>query len=406
MQYFPESSELEYITNDHAHQGHSHSHAAGSDHEHHGINSHSLSTASPRSFLLDPIFRDSGDHGAVVGFHYLDFEWDEFFQDLLPEGTAHIEVVLSDSCGSVFTYLVHGSHFHLKGEGDLHDTEYDDMVLSSNIGSNTERGQPFSGCNYVLDIYPTENLENEYESRDPIIYAIVVAMIFVFTTTVFLVYDWVVQRRQWMIIRAARKTQAIVSSLFPKNVQDRIMKDVEEEVNRDANKPLTMRGNRTKDQLQNFLKGKDANEEYAENVSAGIKRSKPIADLFPEATIIFADIVGFTAWSSTREPTQVFQLLETIYHVFDEIAGRRRVFKVETVGDCYVAVAGLPEPRKDHAIVMARFARDCLIQFSATMKAMVLELGPDTEEVSPPVTNPSLNLHLALTCFVPFTTFT
>jgi len=51
-------------------------------------------------------------------------------------------------------------------------------------------------------------------------------------------------------------------------------------------------------------------------------------------------IVGFTAWSSTREPTQVFTLLENIYHSFDEIAKRRRVFKVETVGDCYVAVAG------------------------------------------------------------------
>jgi Adenylate and Guanylate cyclase catalytic domain len=82
---------------------------------------------------------------------------------------------------------------------------------------------------------------------------------------------------------------------------------------------------------------------------------------------MFADISGFTSWSSTREPTQVFQvrcgkrfrffqtaercphtfhllfpslfksaqLLETIYKEFDRIAKRRRVFKVETVGDCY-----------------------------------------------------------------------
>jgi class 3 adenylate cyclase len=51
---------------------------------------------------------------------------------------------------------------------------------------------------------------------------------------------------------------------------------------------------------------------------------------------------------STREPSQVFVLLETIYKAFDEIAKRRGVFKVETVGDCYVAVTGLPNPRKDH----------------------------------------------------------
>ena len=42
--------------------------------------------------------------------------------------------------------------------------------------------------------------------------------------------------------------------------------------------------------------------------------SKPIADLFPEATVMFADIAGFTAWSSVREPSQVFTLLESVYH--------------------------------------------------------------------------------------------
>lgn len=89
-------------------------------------------------------------------------------------------------------------------------------------------------------------------------------------------------------------------------------------------------------------------------------RAKPIADLFPETTIMFADIAGFTAWSSTREPSQVFTLLEGVYHEFDVIAKRRRVFKVEVVGDCYVAVAGLPDPRPDHAVVMGKFANDCL----------------------------------------------
>ena len=69
-----------------------------------------------------------------------------------------------------------------------------------------------------------------------------------------------------------------------------------------------------------------------------------------------------------REPSQVFTLLETVYHAFDTIAKRRRVFKVETVGDCYVAVTGLPEPRKDHAVVMAKFARECLYKFNELTK--------------------------------------
>ena len=53
--------------------------------------------------------------------------------------------------------------------------------------------------------------------------------------------------------------------------------------------------------------------------------------------MFFADIAGFTAWSSQREPTQVFTLLQTLYHAFDRVANKRDVFKVETIGDCYMA---------------------------------------------------------------------
>jgi class 3 adenylate cyclase len=49
-----------------------------------------------------------------------------------------------------------------------------------------------------------------------------------------------------------------------------------------------------------------------------------------------ADIAGFTAWSSIREPHQVFTLLEAIFKGFDSIAKRQGIFKVETIGDCYV----------------------------------------------------------------------
>lgn len=76
----------------------------------------------------------------------------------------------------------------------------------------------------------------------------------------------------------------------------------------------------------------------AENEMEGAAPSgNPIADLFTEATVMFADIAGFTAWGSAREPTQVFVLLETIYAAFDALARKRKVFKVETIGDCYVA---------------------------------------------------------------------
>ena len=93
------------------------------------------------------------------------------------------------------------------------------------------------------------------------------------------------------------------------------------------------------------------------------------------------DIAGFTAWSSAREPQQVFQLLETIYAAFDKIAYRHNVFKIETVGDCYVAAAGLPNPQEEHALIIARFARDCLQKMSDLTSKLEVSLGPDTTDL-------------------------
>ena len=51
------------------------------------------------------------------------------------------------------------------------------------------------------------------------------------------------------------------------------------------------------------------------------------------------------------------RLLEALYSAFDKIAVMRKVFKVETIGDCYVAACGLPTQRTDHAVVLVRFAK-------------------------------------------------
>ena len=62
-----------------------------------------------------------------------------------------------------------------------------------------------------------------------------------------------------------------------------------------------------------------------------------------EATILFADISGYTAWSSMKASSGV-NALDTIFRAFDQIARQWNVFQVETVVDCYVAVVGVPEP--------------------------------------------------------------
>lgn len=67
-------------------------------------------------------------------------------------------------------------------------------------------------------------------------------------------------------------------------------------------------------------------------------------------------LVGFTKWSSERSPNEVFKLLELLFWEFDDVAARLKIFKLGTIGDCYIAVTGIPEPVKDHAVLLTQFA--------------------------------------------------
>ena len=71
----------------------------------------------------------------------------------------------------------------------------------------------------------------------------------------------------------------------------------------------------------------------SDGIAGGYSKEQALAREYAETTIFFADLVGFTKWSSARSPTEVFHLLETLYGEFDKIATRRNVFKVETIGD-------------------------------------------------------------------------
>jgi len=96
---------------------------------------------------------------------------------------------------------------------------------------------------------------------------------------------------------------------------------------------------------------------------------------------MFLDIVNFTAWCSERDPSQVFRLLESLYNAFDEVGETLGVFKVETIGDSYVAACGLPEYRENHAVVMAKFAHVCLKRMKRVVAQLEVTLGPSTGEL-------------------------
>ena len=98
-----------------------------------------------------------------------------------------------------------------------------------------------------------------------------------------------------------------------------------------------------------------------EEIANRLKRGdSTIADTFANATVLFADIVGFTQLSARVSPTELVSLLNEIFSTFDQLAERHGLEKIKTIGDAYMVVGGLPTPRSDHADSIAEMALDML----------------------------------------------
>ncbi|HTL69245.1 MAG TPA: adenylate/guanylate cyclase domain-containing protein [Lacunisphaera sp.] len=95
----------------------------------------------------------------------------------------------------------------------------------------------------------------------------------------------------------------------------------------------------------------------AERLKAG---QRTIVDSFIDATVLFADIVGFTRIASKQSPHRTVQLLNEIFSGFDRIAEQLELEKIKTIGDAYMLVSGVPVMRNDHAEACAAAAFEML----------------------------------------------
>lgn len=99
-------------------------------------------------------------------------------------------------------------------------------------------------------------------------------------------------------------------------------------------------------------------ERLKDNLADGI--SGVIADSFSDVTVLFADIVGFTQFSKDVSPYVLVEVLNDIFTRFDVIADARGLEKIKTIGDAYMAVAGLPVTVTDHVARAANMALDMM----------------------------------------------
>merc|ERR1719440_2122537 len=96
-------------------------------------------------------------------------------------------------------------------------------------------------------------------------------------------------------------------------------------------------------------------------IIASLKRNEAVEpQFFENVTVIFAEVCRFGDLCAELEPTLVVEVFNVIFSEFDRLSDLLRVYKVETVGQVYMAVVGCPEPITNHADVAAHFALACL----------------------------------------------
>jgi class 3 adenylate cyclase len=143
-----------------------------------------------------------------------------------------------------------------------------------------------------------------------------------------------------------------------------------------ASTALAQERARSEELLQNILPAPIA--EQLKNAPGAI------AERFPEATVLFADIVGFTGLVQELPPERIVLTLDGLFSAFDDIAERHGLEKIKTIGDAYMVVGGVPTRRADHAEAVARMAlemREVAIHHGPAGRGLRLRIGMDTGPV-------------------------
>ncbi len=109
------------------------------------------------------------------------------------------------------------------------------------------------------------------------------------------------------------------------------------------------------------------------SIAERLKESeRNIVDSFPEATILFCDLVGFTPMAAQTSPGELVKFLNGIFSEMDQLAGKYGLEKIKTIGDAYMVAGGVPDPRADHAAAVADFALELLQRLPSLAERMQL----------------------------------
>ena len=179
-------------------------------------------SGDPLSFLMIPVF-DSLDelNRKVVAVLKSTISWRSYLRNILPKTNKGVHVVVENRCQGMYTYYLEGDEAYAVGFGDRHQRKFtnygvEGIFETDTIDDGTVSGISLNqeGCPYFFHVYPTQAEEDNHVSNDPLIISLSVAAVFLFTIGMFFFYDYLVERRQKLVLAKATQSTAIVSSLF------------------------------------------------------------------------------------------------------------------------------------------------------------------------------------------------
>lgn len=271
--------------------------------------------ACPRcSLLVAPVLvvePDGGPSAEVGAILWATLSWQGLFAGKLPNDTRPMLVEVQNQCGGMeLSFLVEGDQSTFWGVGSWHASELEEHAVSmdsfgivTTTPQNDNNNSTTTPCPFTVTVYPTQGFKNVYLTDAAWVYSASVIFVFFVAASVFAFYDQALHQRQEKVLASARKTSAIVAELFPKNVQKRIIEEREQKINQQLHASRASLA--PKSELKHLIGGRDGENQNGGGNMENYK-GKPIADLFPECTIMFADV---SMQSSARICSQVHFLI-------------------------------------------------------------------------------------------------
>lgn len=215
------------------------------------------------SQLLTTAFHPMKDGDGLVMAY---FSWPAIFSTHLHDAES-FEVVIKNTCGQQMEF-----NAPQDSAREADESSFDHEFFGSSFRLDAD--WRVDGCKYSISLYPTVYFWKSFETNVPLVFAMIVAGTSLIMAIGFYGYDAFIQKIASTVILEAARSNCIISSLFPSNVRSRLFGEAKDE----NGTPLHLLTG--KQQLKSYLLGSEKSDQ-------GVLQGKPIADLFPETTVLF-----------------------------------------------------------------------------------------------------------------------